>query len=403
MKCKKLEDAGKLVDTILIEYEHSRPDGAELAVRRYIGVLAVLVPVHMYLTYWFSHSVMPPDLHAWAAGVGTTHALMILPSIIMLVSCVFAIRHSQYEQTLLMIINAAYIGLGAMLSYTDITLGGGSNLGGATYLICSLAVSVMYLAPPYITAPFYTAAMGGSALTFYLLDNNVYTAHPGLLVNVMIALPMTITMSVFVWQHFNARVILARKLETASALLARKQEELDKIVEIDKLTGLYNKRRFCEITNRDYAKASRQIHGSSGSLLLIDIDRLQNVNLKYGHEIGDKVIGRVAKAIKRQLRATDVAGRIGGDMFSVSLPDTTREGAEQVAEKIRADIESYKISFPPTSGRDRLELKVTVSVGLVSWFAAANVANMGPDDINLLADYAMRNAKNAGRNRIMAS
>ena len=398
-----LNDFWKWADKVFLEYEHSRPEGAEIAVRRYLGVLAVLVPMHMYLTYWFSHSSMPTDLSAWATGVGTTHSLMILPSIVMLAGCVFAIKHSQYEQTLLMIVNAAYLGLGAVLSYTDITLGGASNLGGSTFLICSLAVSVMYLAPPYITAPFYVAAMGGAAVTFYLLDNNVYTTHPGLLVNVLIALPMTITMSVFVWQHFNARVILSRRLETTRALLARKQEELDKLVEVDALTGLYNKRRFREITNRDYAKSTRQPHGSSGSLLLIDIDRLQNVNLKYGHQIGDKVISRVAKAIKRQLRTTDVAGRVGGDLFSVFLSDTTKEGAEQVAEKVRADIEGYKLTFPQTSEREQLDIRVTVSVGISSWFAAPNSANMGTDDINLLADHALRNAKNAGRNRIMAS
>lgn len=402
-KCAITGHATEWLSKAFDDYEYSRPQGAAVAVRRYIGVLAVLVPMHIYLTHYFTTALFPEELRSWSTNVAVTHALMILPSFLFLMACVASARYEKYEQTLLMIVNAAYIGLGARFSYIDITEGGAGNLGGATFLICSLATSVMYLAPPYVTAPFFAAAMIGAAVTFYLLDPNIFMTHPGLLVNLFIALPMTITMSALAWQHFNARTILARELETTKLLLERTQTALDKVVEIDELTGLYNKRRFCEITNRDWAKAARQVHGSTGSLLLIDIDKLQQVNNTYGHDIGDKVIRRIARAIQRLLRTTDVAGRVGGDMFSVFLPETTRAGAAQVAEKIRSDIEQYTITFPQTGTHERIELKVTVSIGIASWFAAPHSVRMGPDDLNLLADFAMRNAKNAGRNRIMVS
>ena len=387
----------------LNEYEYATPLGAMVTVRRYLGVLLVLTPLHIYLSYWFMQLAKSDDkLHTWAHKISLAHSTMILPSFMFLGMCVWAIRNNKYEQVTQSVIGLAYVTVTAYMTYLDVTIGGASSPGGSTFLVTVTAMSVLHMAPPYVTVPFFVFAILGSGVGMYALANDVYVSNPGLLVNLALAIPLTITLSVIAWSQFSGRVNLAKDLLATKKLLARTQSELDALVEIDPVTGLYNHRKFCEVTQLDFAKASRlQNKPSSNGLLLVDINYLGRINEDCGFDAGDKILKKTGKLLLREIRATDVAGRAYGDVFAVYLPSTSLEGALMVAEKLRADIEQYPMVMLGTSNSPRREFHVTVNIGVASGLETPSVANSTERSaLYVRAEAALARSKRVGRNFI---
>jgi diguanylate cyclase (GGDEF)-like protein len=127
---------------------------------------------------------------------------------------------------------------------------------------------------------------------------------------------------------------------------------------------------------------------------MIDLDNFKSINDTYGHPQGDKVLQEVAKAYPQAFnRPSDFAARWGGEEFAALLPDTPLEGAMEIAEKIRADIE--KMEFSCMEG---IVLRITASVG---------VNTVIPDQESKIenfisvTDKALYNAKNAGKNKVI--
>lgn len=169
------------------------------------------------------------------------------------------------------------------------------------------------------------------------------------------------------------------------------RRELHDLARIDPLTGVANRRAMGEASDRmlDEARAWR---GSVG-VLLVDADHFKNVNDRFGHGGGDKVLLALVGSIRATLRAGNVIGRIGGEEFVVLAPDTGQEQALVLAERIRETVESTPLLV------DGHLLQLTVSVG-------AAVSGPGEHDVTGLlqrADAALYAAKHAGRNRVMAA
>ncbi len=154
----------------------------------------------------------------------------------------------------------------------------------------------------------------------------------------------------------------------------------------DSLTGLPNKRAAADSLKRLLAQALRT--RSPLSLLMLDLDHFRDINERFGHPAGDQALANVGAALRSSLRASDFAGRNGGEEFVVILPDTDLLGAEVVAEGIRATI--AEIILPG------LDLRVTASVGV----AAYPVHATGAEQLERLADSALYVAKRSGRNRV---
>ena len=150
-------------------------------------------------------------------------------------------------------------------------------------------------------------------------------------------------------------------------------------------TGLYNLRHFRSVLAQELGRAGR--FDRSIALLMLDVDHLREINTAQGHLAGDRALRSVADALREATREYDVAARFGGDEFCVLLPETDREGALVVAERIRALVES--------STRDA-DVRVTVSVGV----AAHRGGGLVPDDLIALADRAAYRAKFSGRNAV---
>jgi len=156
----------------------------------------------------------------------------------------------------------------------------------------------------------------------------------------------------------------------------------------DPLTNLLNARTYYGICDRIIQIAVRS--DRPFCVLFIDLDHFKRINDTYGHEKGDEVLKSAAACIKRTIRHSDVVGRIGGEEFSVLLPDTDRAGAWRLAEKIRSEIEALAFEF---AGQP---VTITASIGL----AASRPHLDRIVDIQREADQAMYNAKRAGRNRV---
>ena len=116
--------------------------------------------------------------------------------------------------------------------------------------------------------------------------------------------------------------------------LEQVNSELATLSQTDGLTKLFNRTHWERCLLAEYKRWTRSQQQSS--LLMLDIDHFKRVNDEYGHMVGDEVIKHLASAIKDCVRETDIAGRYGGEEFTVMLPDTDSEGARVFAERLRA-------------------------------------------------------------------
>lgn len=165
-------------------------------------------------------------------------------------------------------------------------------------------------------------------------------------------------------------------------------QELARLSRTDRLTELFNRGYWEECLNQEFLREQRS--GGESSLIIFDIDHFKPVNDTYGHQAGDEVIRQVAQLLRSTARETDFAGRYGGEEFVLLLPDTSAQGALQVAERLRKTLEATQVQY------EHLKLKVTISLG---------VSVFSPDLVSAhewleRADQALYQAKNSGRNQV---
>jgi diguanylate cyclase (GGDEF)-like protein/PAS domain S-box-containing protein len=169
----------------------------------------------------------------------------------------------------------------------------------------------------------------------------------------------------------------------------RFEGQLQYLADHDPLTGLYNRRRFEQELRQQVALADR--HGSSGAVLVIDLDNFKYINDTLGHAVGDELIGRVGTIVNARLRSTDTVARLGGDEFAVLLPETPPEEAVRVADELRSEIGAQSVVG---GGRS---MRLTVSIGVSRFGRDAKVS---ADGVLVNADIAMYEAKAGGRDRV---
>lgn len=161
------------------------------------------------------------------------------------------------------------------------------------------------------------------------------------------------------------------------------EKELIELATKDKLTGAYNRHKWDEQLQIELNLAAR---GSALSVLYIDADHFKQVNDRYGHSIGDKVLQSLALTLTTKLRQSDYLYRIGGEEFAVLLRNINAEQAANVAEKLRAAIAALHQQELP---------QISVSIGVSSYRKDDNIS-----DVLNRADEALYCAKNNGRNRV---
>ncbi|MGQ0711443.1 MAG: diguanylate cyclase [Rhodoferax sp.] len=170
-------------------------------------------------------------------------------------------------------------------------------------------------------------------------------------------------------------------------------QELLALASHDALTGVYNTRAYhalCEPLIQACLRA-----GQVFSVLFIDLDHFKAVNDTHGHDAGDAVLRTVAATLQRHIRKSDVLARIGGEEFSIFLPNTGQRGALALAEQLRDAVQVAQVALPGQAGQG---LSVTASIGVSS--ASAMDAPITMPALQQRADAAMYAAKRAGRNRV---
>lgn len=169
--------------------------------------------------------------------------------------------------------------------------------------------------------------------------------------------------------------------------------EILKHATLDALTGFNNRRQLEERIKQEVSSAKRQKRDLCA--IMTDIDFFKSVNDTYGHATGDLVLKTVSRVIKLQLRDYDIAGRYGGEEFSIILPYTKILEAKMVAERLRKAVENTKIDISKVNNETNdKNISVTISLGIAEY-------ENGDDEHTILqkADKALYKAKEGGRNK----
>ncbi|WP_430240696.1 PleD family two-component system response regulator [Neorhizobium sp. DAR64861/K0K2] len=161
----------------------------------------------------------------------------------------------------------------------------------------------------------------------------------------------------------------------------------------DALTGLHNRRYLDNHMKVLFARATAR--GRPLSVCITDIDRFKSVNDTHGHDAGDEVLKEVAARIRSTVRGADLACRFGGEEFVVVMPDTDSAAAALIAERLRNIIEQTPFVLKSTGA----SLNITASLGIACSRSGAET----PEQLLKQADRALYDAKNSGRNRVVAA
>jgi diguanylate cyclase (GGDEF)-like protein/hemerythrin-like metal-binding protein len=206
-------------------------------------------------------------------------------------------------------------------------------------------------------------------------------------VNRFLGIVITFLLSVVIVFFF---VVVQRQYGTESKLADRhraaegRAREMARRADSDALTGILNRFGFNEAFSREFSRARR--YRQPLSLLLVDLDHFKNVNDRYGHPAGDKVLAGAARLLESHIRESDTVARWGGEEFAIVAPMTDASGAAQLAEKIRGLMEVTHVG----------------PVGAVT--ASFGVTEMRPDDtVEAMlhrVDEALYHAKESGRNQV---
>lgn len=190
--------------------------------------------------------------------------------------------------------------------------------------------------------------------------------------------------------EFKHRVRSGKRVVKLQVELEEKRATLEKMVKIDGLTGIQNRRAFDEGYQELIHATGR--HNRSFAILMIDIDNFKPYNDRFGHAAGDLALRRVATLLEQHLRGIDRVYRYGGEEFTCLLPETSMRAARSVAERLRAVIANEGIAHPdsPTG-------HISVSIG-VSAFEEEGPLAAG--QVLETADRALYVAKKRGRNRV---
>lgn len=199
-------------------------------------------------------------------------------------------------------------------------------------------------------------------------------------------------------QNLAAALIISSVLMVLAHLtLGAQQRQLERLASTDSLTGLFNRTAFATLFEHLTATTVRR--GETLAVVLMDIDHFKQVNDRYGHPVGDRVLCHVGSLIKAQTRQADLLFRWGGEEFLLLLPACGLHQAEQRLEELRRQLHSSPLPLDPShhasGARCEAALPVTASFGLTAFRAGESSS-----DLLQRADMALYAAKRAGRDRV---
>ena len=189
--------------------------------------------------------------------------------------------------------------------------------------------------------------------------------------------------------NFNAFDLEMLQYISTQSAIAIKNAELYDMANRDGMTKLFTNKYFRERLNEEWSRSNRYKHPLS--LVMLDIDNFKNFNNTYGHQAGDRVLIELGKILSSSSRSIDIPCRYGGEEFAIILPETSKEEALIVIERIRQKAEQINIEY------NNISLHFTVSGGL------ATMPELNPktlEEFIEMSDKALYHSKKSGRNRV---
>lgn len=178
----------------------------------------------------------------------------------------------------------------------------------------------------------------------------------------------------------------------AQAAIALENARLYSLAFVDALTGAYGRRYFETWLANEFARAKR--YQSDFSLAIVDLDNFKLINDRHSHLAGDYVLSETSKIIKSAIRTSDIFARYGGEEFALIMPHTSMKSSATVVERARLAIQNHNFSF---AGKP---LRASASVGVAGFNACRPKTT---NEMILLADKALYEAKHSGRNQVVCA
>jgi len=258
----------------------------------------------------------------------------------------------------------------------------------APYIISSLILSMVFLLRPGLSLLLFT-----SMYVSFVFVMQAYTEAVRLsnLINGFTITAVCFFLSVTMWKYNRTNLLQKRQISEHQESLEQANKHLAQMAYYDTLTGLPNRRFFCDIIKKETALMLRKRHESF--LVMLDIDHFKCVNDQYGHTIGDRLLIEAGSVLSANIRKCDTLCRLGGEEFILLLPQTAKDRAMAIAEKLRKRLALHTFTF------GNITLSVTVSIG-VARLVDDPSATVTKQYANV--DRALYKAKQAGRNCIRA-
>jgi two-component system cell cycle response regulator len=199
----------------------------------------------------------------------------------------------------------------------------------------------------------------------------------------------------YVCKPFDPMELLARvrahlRIKDLTDRLAMANARLQALVDIDDLTGLFNMRSIYMKLDTEISRARRS--NRACGVVMMDMDNFKLVNDGHDHLFGSFVLAEVGKLVQANIRGVDFAARYGGDEFLIALSDTTPEGANRFADRLRAVIEQHNFA------KEGHSMRMTASLGVA--VVRPTLQTVDAKSLIRYADHAMYEAKRNGRNCI---
>lgn len=344
----------------------------------YSGCLAVLV--HILHVFLFQYNFTPTtDIELiWQRGIIAIHGINIF---IMLLIVIIGLSLNKKEGSRLskkiietiFIIDILTVGIALVTIDQYVT----TNI--TPFLVICTIMGVFILKRPVAAIGIYLSLY----LVFYKTIGFYQTKSAILItnrVNGIAFVSIGICISVIMWYAYRKNILQNIKIK-------EQQIELEKFAYYDTLTCLYNRRKWMSILIEEMERMNS--YGHEGSIILLDIDYFKKINDKFGHPVGDKVLQEIATILKKELPATNIIARWGGEEFIILLTETSVSAAITIAEKLRKVIENTSIEIEDSI------LNITVSMGVTS----LNFKE-GFSKSYSRADESLYFAKQKGRNRV---
>lgn len=234
--------------------------------------------------------------------------------------------------------------------------------------------SALYLVPVVLTAwcagrgSAILIAMAGAA-AWLTADMAGKTYH---------ALPLALF-----WNEIMELSLFLFAAYVISALKGKLDNE-EEVARTDQLTGIANRRRFCEVADDEIRRSRR--YNNPFTVTYLDIDNFKTVNDTQGHSEGDRLLRQVASTLTTVIRESDTVARLGGDEFGLLMPETDGDAAARVATKIHVGLKAQVEQHWP----------VTFSIGMVTYLKAP----ASPDEMIRIADRLMYEVKDSGKDEL---